>query len=74
MLVEKRVLSDADLASEVALELPDREMLLITVIITNLLNNNTVEITVRDVNVGASICAAILSNPTGRFDCDVVQS
>jgi hypothetical protein len=68
------MLTDVELDSQTALELPDREMLLITVVITNVLNNLSIDIVVRDVNVGAAICAAILSNPTGRFDCDVVQS
>jgi hypothetical protein len=74
MLVEKKMLSDVDLESQVALELPDREMLLITVVITNLLNNNTVTIDVRDINVGAAICAGILNAGPTRFACDVVQT
>lgn len=71
MLTEKRMLTDAELDSQTALELPDREMLLITVVITNVLNNLSVDIVVRDINVAAAICAAVLSNPTGNFDCDV---
>ena len=71
MLQEKRALSLEDIEAQTALELPDRELALVTVVITNLLNNNTVTIDVRDVNVAAQICAAVLAS--GRFDCDVVQ-
>ena len=68
MLVQKKMLSDLDLDSQVALELPDREMLLVTVVITNLLNNLTVEIDVRNVQVAAQICAGLLNN--ANVTCD----
>ena len=71
MLIEKRMLSDLDLESQVALELPDREMLQIIITITNLLNNNTVTVTVRDVHVAAQICANLIS--TGNFECSFTQ-
>ena len=67
----KKELSVLDIESQVAVELPERELLaLVNVFITNLLNNNTVTITVRDVNVAAIICAAVLA--TGQFDCPPV--
>jgi hypothetical protein len=68
MLVEKKMLSDMDLESQVALELPDREMMLVTIVITNLLNNLTIDIEVRNVQVAAQICANLIG--TGNFDCD----
>jgi hypothetical protein len=75
MLVEKKMLSAADLESQVALELPDREMLLITVVITNLLNNNVVripiDVDVSNVDIAAQICANVVA--TGRFLCTVEQ-
>jgi hypothetical protein len=71
MLVEKRMLSDADLASQTALELPDRELLLVTVVITNLLNNNVVTIDVRNIDIAAQICAGLLNN--ARVTCEVLQ-
>jgi hypothetical protein len=74
MLVEKKMLSEMDLDSQVALELPDREMLLVTIVITNLLNNVTVDIDVRDVNVAAQICAAVLSSGREGITCDFTQS
>ena len=70
MLEQKRMLSDMDLDSQVALELPDREMLLVTIVITNLLNNLTIDVDVRNVNVAAQICANLIA--TGNFDCEVL--
>jgi hypothetical protein len=70
MLVEKKMLSDMDLESQVALELPDREMLLVTVVIANVLNNLSVDIEVRDINVAAQICAAVLTRAPG-FTCSI---
>jgi hypothetical protein len=69
MLVEKKMLSDMDLESQVALELPDREMMLVTIVITNLLNNLTIDIDVRNVNVAAQICANLIA--TGNFACEI---
>jgi hypothetical protein len=71
MLVEKKMLSDMDLESQVALELPDREMLLVTIVITNLLNNNEVTVTLRNIDIAAQVCAALLA--TARFSCEVQQ-
>ena len=72
MLTEKRPLSVEEIDAQAALELPDREMMLVTIIINNVLNNNTVEIDVRNVNVAAQICAAILTNQT-NVTCEVQQ-
>ena len=70
-LHEKRPLTSEDLAAEAALELPDRELMLVTIVITNVLNNLTIDIDVRNVNVAAQICAALLS--TGVFRCEIQQ-
>ena len=72
MLAEKRPLSVEEIDAQAALELPDREMMLVTIVITNVLNNNTVEIDVRNVNVAAQICAAVLTNNT-NVTCEVQQ-
>ena len=71
MTTNKQILSQADLDSQMALELPNRDLMLVTVVITNILNNNTVTIDVRNVNVAAQICAALIN--TGNFECDVRQ-
>jgi len=39
MQLEKKVLSLEEIEAQAALELPDREMMLVTVIINNVLNN-----------------------------------
>ena len=71
MVAEKRMLSLDELESQAAIELPDRDLMLVTVVITNLLNNLTIDIDVRNVNVAAQICAALLS--TGVFRCEIQQ-
>ncbi len=70
--MSKTLLPLEELEAQSALELPDRETMLVTVVITNLLNNNAVEIDVRNVNIAAQICAAVLTNNT-NVDCDVAQ-
>ena len=72
MLVEKKMLSDADLESQAALELPDREMLLVTIVITNLLNGLEIEVDVRNVRVAAEVCAQVLANRS-NIDCRILQ-
>ena len=59
------------LDDQMAMELPSRDLMLVTVVITNLLNNNTVTIDVRNVNVAAQICANLIAS--GNFLCEVVQ-
>ncbi len=71
MTMTKQALTLEDVDRQSALELPDREMMLVTVVITNLLNNNTVEIDVRNINVAAQVCAALLSN--ANVTCEIQQ-
>ncbi len=59
MLTEKKALSLEDLEAQTALELPDREMMLVTVVITNVLNNLSIEVDVRNVNVAIQVCAIV---------------
>src|SRR5213592_2081848 len=60
MINEKMQLSCADLDGQVAFELPERETLaLVTVVITNLLNQNSVDISVRNNSIAVQICAAV---------------
>jgi hypothetical protein len=67
-MVEKKMLSVEAIESQAVLELPERELMLVTVVIGNLLSGNTVEIDVRNVQVAAQICAAVLSS--GVLTCD----
>ena len=71
MTAQKQLLSQADLDSQMALELPNRDLMLVTIVITNLLNNLTIDVDVRNVNVAAQICAQLIA--TGNFDCRVAQ-
>ena len=78
MLLEKRQLTTEDLEAQVALELPERDMMaLITVIITDVLNNNTVSIDVNNNKVAVQVCALVnlLNDLTGTttFSCRITQ-
>ena len=60
MSVEKQRLAVADIESQVALELPKRDMLaLVNVFITNVLNNLTISIPVQNNNVAVQVCAVV---------------
>jgi len=59
MLLEKKRLSVEDLDAQTALELPDREMMLVTIVITNLLNGLHVDVDVKNINVAVQVCAVV---------------
>ena len=60
MVNEKRTPTVDELEAQFALELPEREMLgLVTVIITNLLNNNDIQVLVTNNKVAVQVCAAV---------------
>lgn len=76
MLAEKRRVSLDELESQVALDLPDREMLLVTIVITNLLNNLSVDVDVRNNKIAAQVCAVVevLNQSIGTsLTCEVQQ-
>ena len=55
-MLEKRRLDATDLEAQVALELPDREMMaLINIFVTDVLNNNQVNVQV-PIGVAANVC------------------
>jgi hypothetical protein len=59
-LLEKRRRSLADIDAQAAFELPSRETLaLVTVVINNVLNNNTVTVNVNNNHVAVQVCAAV---------------
>lgn len=68
----KRQLTHTDLESQMAVELPDRDLMLVTVVITNVLNNLRVEIDVRNIDIAAQICAAVLTQDT-NVRCEIQQ-
>ena len=55
----KRTLTMEDLDAQRALQLPDREMLLVTIVITNVLNNVSIDVDVRNINVAVQVCAVV---------------
>jgi len=56
----KKMLTMAEIEAQSVLELPERRMLgLVTVVITNVLNNLSVDVTVRNNNVAVQICAVV---------------
>jgi len=60
MLLEKRPLSLDDLEAQTAFELPDRTLpQLVTIVITNLLNDLTIDIDVKNNNVALQVCAVV---------------
>jgi hypothetical protein len=57
---EKQALSLEDLEGQYVMELPDREMLgLVTVVITNVLNNLSIDVTVRNNRIAVQVCAFV---------------
>lgn len=68
----KKALSFAELDSQTAMALPDREMMLVTIVVTNVLNNLTIDINVANNRVAAQVCLALLA--TGVFSsCEIQQ-
>ena len=82
MLLEKRAITTDELEAQAALELPNRDMMLVTVIITNVLNNLSIDVDVRNNKIAVQVCAivnllnTILVPPTGTpptFTCTITQ-
>jgi len=73
----KQELTLAAMDTQTAFELPSRDMLaLVTVVVTNLLNNNTVNIPIKNNNVAVQVCAAVnaLNAPLAlSLTCEVGQ-
>ena len=55
----KNMLTLDQLDAQSVVELPNREMFLVTVVITNLLNNLSVDVDVRNINVAVQVCAVV---------------
>ncbi len=77
--MSKRTLSMEHLEAQTALELPNREMPLVTLVLVDLIDIGDVTITVRNVNVAAQICAAVggiltVDSPVDQVvECTVTQ-
>ena len=76
MLAEKKMLDLDVIETQSAVELPDRTLPLVTIVITNLLNNLSVEVDVRNNQVAAQVCAvvnALNANIGTALTCDIEQ-
>jgi hypothetical protein len=69
----KKTLNMAELDAQTAVELPDRDLMaLVTIVIGNVNILRDVEITVRNVDVAAQICAAVVAANT-QLTCEIQQ-
>ena len=66
----KKMLTVEHLDAQSVLALPDREMLLVTVVITNLLNNLSVDVDVRNISVAVQVCAVVEALNTELLSTD----
>ena len=73
----KKVLTVNAFESQAAIELPRRDMLaLVTVVITNLLNNLSVDVDIKNNNVAVQVCAVVNALNAGigtSLECDIQQ-
>ena len=76
LATEKRTLTLTDLDAEAGFVLPARETMLVTVVITNLLNGLSVDIDVKNNNVAVQVCAivnALSSAISTPLSCTIEQ-
>ena len=76
MLLEKRAITTEELEAQAALELPSRDMMLVTIVITNVLNNLSIDVDVKNNKVAVQVCAIVgaLANLTATpLDCEITQ-
>ncbi len=74
--MSKMVLSPEAIESQAILELPERKLPLVTIVITNLLNNLTIDVDVKNNNVALQVCAVIQALNAGvgtELTCDIQQ-
>jgi hypothetical protein len=76
-IIGKRTLTPTLIEAQSAFELPDRQLLaLVTIVITNLLNNLSIDVDVRNNQVAVQVCAvvqAITANNLAALSCEVEQ-
>ena len=74
---EKRTLTITDLDAEAGFVLPARETMLVTVVITNVLNNLSIDIDVKNNNVAVQVCAIVAALatliPATPLSCTIEQ-
>ena len=82
MLLEKKALSLEDIEAQTALELPDREMMQIVVVIGDVLSDNEIRIDVRNNNIAVQVCAIVdvinlivgPNSPEKPLSCEITQT
>ncbi len=75
-MLQKQMISFEEIEAQSAMVLPDRETMLITVVITNLLNNLSIDVDVKNNNVAVQICAVVTALSTlvaTPLDCEIQQ-
>ena len=72
MLAEKKLLDIETIEAQGAFELPDRVMPLVTVVVTNVLNDLTVDIDVRNNKIAVQVCAVVAALNAILVDADLV--
>ena len=75
--ITKRAITPEFVDAQTAFELPERRLLaLVTVVITNLLNNLSIDVDVRNNNVAVQVCAVVQAITTAGFanlSCEIQQ-
>jgi hypothetical protein len=59
MLAEKKMLDLDVIETQSAVELPDRTLPLVTIVITNVLNGLSIDVDVRNIKVAVQVCAVV---------------
>ena len=78
-MLAKKMLTDELVASQTAIELPQRRMLsLVTVVITNVLNNLSINVNVKNNNIAVQVCAVVqaintILAPGSSLTCTIGQ-
>jgi hypothetical protein len=76
--MSKKTLDLAVMDGQAAMELPERQLMLVTVIISNVLNNLRIDVDVTDNNVAVQVCAIVRVLNTilvgDSLRCKIVQS
>lgn len=72
MLTDKPTLTLDEVDAQFATELPQRDTMLVTIVIGNLLSGNTVDVTLRNIDVAVQVCAQVL-DVQSNLTCEVQQ-
>jgi len=79
MLLEKKAITSEEVEAQAAFELPNRDMMLVTIVLTNVLNNLSIDVDVKNNKVAVQVCAvvqalnAILTPGSTTLTCNIQQ-